>query len=102
MADLRINPGGPGAGVPNIAPVRLPQLERTPESFTAALGRAVDGLQELQAQAKDATAAVASGRSVDTAQAVAQIEKASIAFQYALSIRNKLLEAYQDVMRMPV
>lgn len=99
MADLRVTPG---AGVPNVAPVRFPQLERTPEPFTSALGRAMTGLQEMQAQAKEATAAVTSGQSVDTAQAVAQIEKASIAFQYALSIRNKLLEAYQDVMRMPV
>jgi flagellar hook-basal body complex protein FliE len=30
------------------------------------------------------------------------MEKASIAFQFALQIRNKLLEAYQDIMRMPV
>jgi flagellar hook-basal body complex protein FliE len=45
---------------------------------------------------------VAAGKHVDTAQAVAQIEKANIAFTFALSIRNKLLEAYQEVMRMPV
>jgi flagellar hook-basal body complex protein FliE len=30
------------------------------------------------------------------------IEKANISFQFALQIRNKLLEAYQEIMRMPV
>jgi flagellar hook-basal body complex protein FliE len=30
------------------------------------------------------------------------IEEANISLQLALQIRNKLLEAYQDIMRMPV
>ena len=42
------------------------------------------------------------GPSRDTAQAVANIERANIAFSFALQIRNKLLEAYQEVMRMSV
>ena len=41
-------------------------------------------------------------RERDAVEAVVTMEKASIAFQFALQIRNKLLEAYQDVMRMPV
>ena len=30
------------------------------------------------------------------------IEKANVSFQFALQIRNKLLEAYQEIMRMSV
>ena len=100
MADLRgIQPAG---ATSTITPVRFPELKRGAEPFGAALGRAVAGLDALQGEARDATMAVAAGKGVDTAQAVAQIEKANIAFTFALSIRNKLLEAYQEVMRMPV
>ena len=100
MADLRAIQ--PIAGAPTITPVRLPQLQREPEPFGTSLGRAVAGLQALQGEALDATTKIAAGQSIDTAQAVAQIERANIAFTFALSIRNKLLEAYQEVMRMPV
>jgi flagellar hook-basal body complex protein FliE len=62
----------------------------------------VSGLEALQGEALNATTQIAAGQSIDTAQAVAKIEMASIAFSFALSIRNKLLEAYQEVMRMPV
>jgi flagellar hook-basal body complex protein FliE len=102
MADLRGIQAAAAGASSTIAPVRFPQLERGAEPFGATLGRAVAGLEALQSEARDATMAVAAGKSVDTAQAVAQIEKANIAFTFALSIRNKLLEAYQDVMRMPV
>ena len=100
MAELRAIQ--PIAGAPTITPVRLPQLQREPEPFGASLGRAVAGLEALQGEARDVTTKIVAGQSVDTAQAVAQIERASIAFSFALSIRNKLLEAYQEVMRMPV
>jgi flagellar hook-basal body complex protein FliE len=80
----------------------LPLLQRAPEPFGASLGRAVAGLESLQGEAADATMKIAAGKGIDTAQAVAQIERANIAFTFALSIRNKLLEAYQEVMRMPV
>jgi len=100
MADIRgIQPV---SGVPTIAPVRLPLLQREPETFGASLGRAVAGLDALQGDAQKATMTIAAGKQIDTAQAVAQIERANIAFTFALSIRNKLLEAYQEVLRMPV
>ncbi len=100
MADLTISSAR--AAQPAIAPVRFPELDRAAEPFGATLGRAVTELDGMQRQAEDAAVALAAGKSVDTAQSVAQVEKANIAFQFALSIRNKLLEAYQDVMRMPV
>ena len=80
----------------------MPQLQREPEAFGASLGRAVAALEALQREALNATTKIAAGQSIDTAQAVAQIERANIAFTFALPIRNKLLEAYQEVMRMPV
>jgi flagellar hook-basal body complex protein FliE len=72
------------------------------EGFTETLKSAVAAVNDMQLDARDASIAVASGTSVDSAQAIVAIEKANVSFQFALQIRNKLLEAYQEVMRMSV
>ena len=56
----------------------------------------------MQLQSRDAAVAVASGKPVDTAQMVVDVEKANISLQFAVQVRNKLLEAYQELMRMQV
>jgi flagellar hook-basal body complex protein FliE len=72
------------------------------EGFTETLKNAVAAVNDMQLDARDAAIAVASGTAVDSAQAIVAIEKANVSFQFALQIRNKLLEAYQEVMRMSV
>jgi len=100
MLDPRITPAdGPGR---LITPLRLPELRPAGESFGSALGRALASVESSERQAEQAATALATGQSPDTAQSVATIEKANISLQFAISIRNKLLEAYQEVMRMPV
>jgi flagellar hook-basal body complex protein FliE len=100
MADIRVISSDPARP---IAPVRFPDLSATGgQRFGAALGQAMADVQGLQVQAQQAATALATGRAEDTAQSVTAIEKANISFQFALQIRNKLLEAYQEVMRMPV
>lgn len=91
------------------SPSAWPTMPRGPaadgrggDGFGATLGRAIKGVNDLQVQAQDATTALASGQAVDMADTLVTVEKANISLQFALSIRNKLLEAYQDVMRIPV
>ena len=68
----------------------------------ATLSRALSEVNEMQLQSRDAAVAVASGKPVDTAQMVVDVEKANISLQFAVQVRNKLLEAYQELMRMQV
>jgi flagellar hook-basal body complex protein FliE len=95
-------------GTPAFEPISWPTMPRPAaveggaETFGAALGRAVSGVTDMQAQAQEAAVALASGQPVDMAQTLVTIEKANISLQFALQVRNKLLEAYQDVMRIPV
>jgi flagellar hook-basal body complex protein FliE len=100
MADVRIAP------VVTPAMPRVPAPPRVggegPGGFADALGRALVQVNDLQVRAQSAAAALASGQAVSTADTVVAVEKANIAFQFALQIRNKLLESYQDVMRMQV
>ena len=45
---------------------------------------------------------LATGKSHDLNKAVTSIEEANLAMQFTLSVRNKLLEAYQEIQRMQV
>ncbi len=100
MADLRISPASPPT------PVSPLVLRKTEEAGTAgfgeALGRALETVNGLQREAEKAGAAIAAGDKVDMTQTLVTVEKANISFQFALQIRNKLLEAYQEIMRMQV
>jgi len=91
------------AGNPaSITPVRFPALRPAGSDFGAALRNIVSDVNAAQLKADESALQLAAGRSVDTAQALTNIQKADISFQFALQIRNKLLEAYQDIMRMSV
>lgn len=70
--------------------------------FAEAFARALGEVNTLQLRAEESARALASGRAQDTVETVVSVEKASIAFQLALQMRNKLLEAYQEIMRMQV
>ena len=89
-------------------PTSLPEV-RTPAgpsrpggaAFADALGQALGQVEALQ-QAGDAqSAAVASGAG-NLHEVALALEKADVAMRVAAKVRNKLVEAYQEVMRMPV
>lgn len=100
MADFAISP----VTANTLAPVAsTPRLRPGADSgFGTTLNGMLEEVNALQMKAQEATVALAADRNVDTAQALVAIEKANVSFQFALQIRNKLLEAYQEVMRMQV
>lgn len=91
------------SSIPAVAPAPRPRAASAAgPGFGDTLGRALDGLNRLQHDAHQATLAVARGDRVNMTDALLSVEKANISFQFALQVRNKLLEAYQDIMRMQV
>ena len=84
------------------APPKVGEASPTAPGFGETLGRALKEVDALQVKAQAAASAIASGRDVDMTQTLVTIEKANISLQFALQIRNKLLEAYQEVMRIQV
>jgi flagellar hook-basal body complex protein FliE len=71
-------------------------------SFTQMLTQKLGGVVDLQNEADSASQAVATGQSSDLSGATLAVEKASIAVDLVSAIRNKAIDAYQDVMRMQV
>jgi flagellar hook-basal body complex protein FliE len=101
MADLRITSAASGPA--GLRPASFPQLESPPEAgFGASLGKALSDVHALQVQATDAASRLASGQTTDMVETLVTIEKANVAFQFAMQMRNKLLEAYQEIMRIQV
>lgn len=72
------------------------------ESFSNVLGRMVNEVSAQQATANNAVAALQSGQNVSLHQAVIAMEEANLSFQLMVEVRNKLLDSYQELMRMQV
>ena len=71
-------------------------------SFSSILGRFIQDVNLKQHAATDAVASVQSGGNVPLHQAIIAMEEASVSFQLMVEVRNKLLESYQELMRMQV
>ena len=70
--------------------------------FTDALKSAIDGVSATQAKAADLSAGFEQGTVTDVASVMLARQEAGIAFEATLQVRNRLLSAYQDIMRMGV
>lgn len=69
-------------------------------NFENFLNDAFEKLKEVQKNAEMAVKELASGG--DVTQAMISIEKADMSFQMMVEIRNRLLNAYEEIMRMQV
>jgi flagellar hook-basal body complex protein FliE len=71
-------------------------------SFSQYLGQAIQEVDSMQKQADQMALKVVTGEINEIHQATIAAEKASLSLQLALQIRSKVVEAYQEIMRMPV
>jgi len=70
--------------------------------FVRALGETLREANGLQDQASQGAEALARGEDVSLHRVMVETQEASLAFQLTLAVRNKVLEAYQEVLRMQV
>jgi flagellar hook-basal body complex protein FliE len=92
----------------DVGPVRYTPLgkpfEAKPEgpSFADTLKSACSEVNNLQLDGSKQLERLVSGEDVDLHQVMISSEEASVAFDLMMEIRNKLLEAYQEIQRMNV
>ncbi len=86
-APAQTSAGGPAAAVGQIG-----------QTF----GQALDSLSQSQASSDALIQQLAAGEEVDVHQVMIAVEETDINFRIALAIRDRLIEAYRDVMRMAV
>jgi len=71
--------------------------------FSSMLKMAVDNVNSIQKQSNAMQSAVEMGdRSVSISDAMIASQKSSVAFTATVEVRNKFVEAYKEIMNMPV
>jgi len=79
------------------------QVNGTAEDFSALLKQSIDGVNGLQKNSgKLGNAFVMGDSSVSLAEVMIAKQKSGIAFQATVQVRNKLLDAYKQIMAMQV
>ncbi|HUV95310.1 MAG TPA: flagellar hook-basal body complex protein FliE [Anaerolineae bacterium] len=71
-------------------------------SSESAFVQVLDGLTKAQEDADRAIELLVKGEPVDLHQVMISAETADIAFRLAVQLRNKLVRAYEEIMRMQV
>jgi len=72
------------------------------QSFATFLKNSINQVNEAQNQSDIMTEKLVKGENVDLHQVMITAQKASITLQTTIEIRNKVIEAYQEVMRMQI
>lgn len=70
--------------------------------FSDFLNNAISDVNKLQLESEELNEAFAMGKNDNIHQVMIAAEKADMALQFTIQIRNKVLEAYQEIIRMPV
>src|ERR687895_458580 len=97
-----MNVGGALSGLPTLPASPAKTAAAPGADFGAALKDAVGALGQLGQQADASTMKLATGEPIDIHEVMLNTEQASLGFSMAVQVRNKLVEAYQEVMRMSV
>jgi flagellar hook-basal body complex protein FliE len=71
-------------------------------SFGEQLHRAIAEVDQLQAQRDGMVEEMVRGEQIEVHEIMTVAEEAQLAFELMLEVRNKLLESYQEIMRMQV
>ena len=73
------------------------------ESFGKLFSSAINNVNEVQQESAALSKAYTQGDpNVDITRVMIQSQKSTVAFQAMLQVRNKMVQAYEDVMKMPV
>jgi flagellar hook-basal body complex protein FliE len=79
-----------------------PAQEGAKSDFGSHLSKALGDVNELQQKADQAIHQLVGEGKGDLQDTMVALEKADVSFRLMMQIRNKVLEAYQEIMRMQV
>jgi flagellar hook-basal body complex protein FliE len=95
--------------IANIQPLTLPQLTQTtstgsaagqPGDFQKVLTGAINQVESLNNNASQSIQKFLSGDNDELHTTVLATQKAELAFQLSMQVRNKVVDAYQEIMKM--
>jgi flagellar hook-basal body complex protein FliE len=92
--------------ITNITPLTLPQLNQAispagqPGEFQKVLTGAINQVESLNNNAAESVQKFLRGDSDELHSTILAAQKAELAFQLGLQVRNKVVDAYQEIMKM--
>ena len=92
--------------IANITPLTLPQLTPAassasqPGEFQKVLSGAINQVESLNNSAADSVQKFLRGDNEELHTTILATQKAELAFQLGLQVRNKVVDAYQEIMKM--
>ncbi len=89
-----------GSGSISVSGINKLQKKAGGEDFLSLLKDSIDKVNYLQLNAEQAMQKLAKGEVKDLHEVMVAVEEANLAFMTMMQIRNKLLDAYQELMRM--
>jgi len=92
-------PGGDVSELPSQLPSAAPAGGA---DFSSMLGKMVSEVNAKQMDAAQSVNALQGGQNVPLHQAVISMEEASVSFQLMVEVRNRLMDSYQEIMRMQI
>ena len=76
--------------------------DREALSFSDTLKRYISDANDLQISADRDIQRMIAGEDIDAHEVMTAVEKASMSFEMVMEIRNKMLEAYREVMKSSI
>lgn len=81
----------------------LPQVSKdTKTSFEELIKESLKKVTEIEKEAAEETKRLLFGEAEDLHSVMIAIEKADLTFQLMMQVRNKIIQAYEEIMRMQV
>lgn len=90
------------AGTAGAADVATPGAPAQGGDFAGSLKSALDQVSGAQSRAEELSTGYERGEVTDVASVMLARQEAGVAFEATLQVRNKLLSAYQEIMRMGI
>jgi flagellar hook-basal body complex protein FliE len=82
--------------------LEVPNTRDVATTFSDVLRQSVDKVNEYQHQADSAIKELVAGRSKNIHETMLAIERADTSLKLMMQVRNKMLDAYKEIMRMQV
>ncbi|HPO14038.1 MAG TPA: flagellar hook-basal body complex protein FliE [Candidatus Hydrogenedentes bacterium] len=89
-------------GAKQMRPAAVRPLEGENKSFKDVLTETLTEVERLQQEADTTIKELVSGEIKDVSEAMLAVEKADVAFQTMMTVRNKVMLAYEEIMRMQI
>ena len=92
--------------ISSITPIAMPQVTPAaggagqPGEFQSALTSAIDSIESLRNNAASSVQQFLTGQNEELHTTVLATQRAELAFELGLQVRNKVVDAYQEIMKM--